>query len=230
MEHPLTMSYGPVSGWILLLLLGGISGGFFLYQVVKASRLVLKGAPDNRFDNWGSRIMEVLTGWLGQKKVLKDRVAGGIHVLMFWGFLMLSTDMFDLATANWFSHNVLPDLVRGPWNLIVETGYTIALVGCVAALTRRVAFTPEKLKGKSQLEGNAILLLIMTITVTSFFVEAGESTVSSTWEPIGYWVASSIGPTTSLVVGAYWMHMLAISTFLFLILLSKHRHLSTIHI
>ena len=48
---------------------------------------------------------------------------------------------------------MLPDLVRGPWNLIVETGYTIALIGCVAALTRRVAFTPEKLKGKSQLEG-----------------------------------------------------------------------------
>ena len=42
MEHPLTMSYGPVSGWILLLLLGGVSGGFFLYQVVKASRLVFE--------------------------------------------------------------------------------------------------------------------------------------------------------------------------------------------
>jgi len=225
MEHPLTMTYGPVSGWLILLLLGGISGSFFLYQVVKASRLVLIGSPDKRFDNWGARFKEVLTGWLGQKKVLKDRVAGGIHVLMFWGFLMLSTDMLDLASANWFSHNLLPTFVRGPWNLIVETGYTIALIGCVAALIRRLIFTPEKLKGKSQLEGNFILVLIMTITVTAFFVEAGESTVSSTWEPIGSWVASSIVPSTTLVVGAYWMHMLAISTFLFLIPLSKHMHL-----
>ena len=225
MEHPLTMTYGPVSGWLILVLLGGISGSFFLYQVIKASRLVLVGSSDDRFDNWGARVKEVLTGWLGQKKVLKDRVAGVIHVLMFWGFLMLSTDMFDLATANWFSHNVLPNIVRGPWNLVVETGYTIALIGCMAALIRRLIFTPEKLKGKSQLEGNFILILIMTITVTAFFVEAGESTVSSTWEPIGYWVASSIVPSTTLVVGAYWMHMLAISTFLFLIPLSKHMHL-----
>ena len=225
MEHPLTMTYGPVSGWLILVLLGGISGSFFLYQVIKASRLVLVGSSDDRFDNWGARVKEVLTGWLGQKKVLKDRVAGVIHVLMFWGFLMLSTDMFDLATANWFSHNVLPNIVRGPWNLVVETGYTIALIGCMAALTRRLIFTPEKLKGKSQLEGNFILILIMTITVTAFFVEAGESTVSSTWEPIGSWVASSIVPSTTLVVGAYWMHMLAISTFLFLIPLSKHMHL-----
>lgn len=225
MEHPLSMSYGPLPGWVLLLVLGGISGGFFLYQVVKATRLVMVGAPDDRFDNWGARIKEVITGWLGQKRVLQDKIAGGIHVLMFWGFLMLSTDMFDLATANYFSHHILPDLVRGPWNLIVETGYTIALIGCMAALLRRIVFTPEKLKGKSQLEGNVILLLIMTITVTSFFVEAGEAGVSATWEPIGYWVAESITPSTVLVVASYWMHMLAISTFMFLIPLSKHMHL-----
>ena len=225
MEHPLVMQYGPVPGWAILLVLFGVSGGFFGYQVWKATKLVLVGKPENRFDNWGNRVSEVLTGWLGQKKVLKDRIAGGIHVLMFWGFLMLSSDMFDLASGNQFSQKVLPELARGPWNLMVETGYTIALVGCVLALIRRVVFTPEKLKGKSQLEGNVILLLIMTITTTSFVVEAGESTVSSTWEPIGAWVASSLVPSTSVVVAAYWAHMLAICVFLFLIPLSKHMHL-----
>ena len=97
---------------------------------------------------------------------------------MFWGFLMLSTDMFDLATANWFSHNVLPNIVRGPWNLVVETGYTIALIGCIAALIRGLILTPEKLKGKFQLEGIFFFVSFMTITVTAFFVEAGESKVS----------------------------------------------------
>ena len=87
MEHPLFLDYGFVPGWAILLLLFGVSGGFFLYQVVKATRLVLKGRPENRFDNWGARIKEVATGWLGQKKVLKDRVAGGIHVLDVLGFL-----------------------------------------------------------------------------------------------------------------------------------------------
>jgi Fe-S oxidoreductase len=75
------------------------------------------------------------------------------------------------------------------------------------------------------LEGNVILLLIMTITTTSFVVEAGESTVSSTYEPIGYWVASTLVPSTAMVVAAYWAHMLAICVFLFLIPLSKHMHL-----
>ena len=59
------------------------------------------------------------------------------------GLLMLSTDMFDLATANWFSGEALPSTLVGPWNGIVELGYTMGLVGCVAALTRRIVFTPE---------------------------------------------------------------------------------------
>ena len=93
-----------------LLALLGTASGFFIYQVQKATRLVLKGAPEDRFDSWGLRFKEVLTGWLGQKKVLADPVAGTMHVLMFWGFLMLSTDMFDLASANRFSDGLLEPL------------------------------------------------------------------------------------------------------------------------
>tara|TARA_Y100001970_G_scaffold294162_1_gene447744 strand:- start:16357 stop:18351 length:1995 start_codon:yes stop_codon:yes gene_type:complete len=223
MEHPLLQTYGPLDGWVILLLIGGVSVCFFLYQVQLATRLVMVGSTDDRFDSLSKRVLEVITGWLGQKRVLEDRVVGVMHVLMFWGFLMLSTDMFDLATANWFSHEVLPNFLRGPWNGIVELGYTTAFIGCVAALLRRVIFTPEKLKGKSQLEGNFILFLIMTITTTSFVVESGESP-SSTWEPIGYWV-EGLGWGSDSVVLAYWAHMIAICTFFVLIPVSKHMHL-----
>ena len=65
-----------------------------------------------------------------------------MHVLMFWGFLMLSTDMFDLASANRFSDGLLEPLgLKWAWNGMVEVGYTMAFFGCTAALTRRVAFT-----------------------------------------------------------------------------------------
>merc|ERR1711965_562766 len=120
---------------------------------------------------------------------------------------MLSSDMFDLATANWFSGSFLPEILVGPWNGMVELGYTSALIGCVAALTRRVVFTPEKLKGKSQLEGNAILVLIFTITTTSFVVESAEGP-SKFWEPLGYLVAQT-GVSDSFVIMSYWMHMAA---------------------
>ena len=223
MEHPLLQSYGSLDGWHILLVVGGLSIGFFVYQVQKATRLVMLGAPDNRFDSWFTRISEFTIGWLGQKRVLRDRVAGSMHVLMFWGFLMLASDMFDLVTANAFSSKILPTALNGPWNGMVELGYTMAMIGCSAALIRRVVFTPEKLKGKSQLEGNTILLLIFTITTTSFVVESNDDP-SSFWEPIGHFV-SDFGVSDKTVIVAYWAHMVAISAFLFLIPLSKHMHL-----
>lgn len=222
-EHPLLLDYAGIPGWLILLLMGGGAFAAFAFQVQKATRLVLLGTSDDRFDSWGGRISEVMTGWLGQKKVLRDRVAGTMHVMMFWGFLMLASDMFDLATANYFSSKILPEVLVGPWNGMVELGYFVALLGCIAAFLRRAVFTPDKLKGKSQLEGNFILFLIFTITSTSFIVESGESP-SATWEPLGVWV-STLGLSASMVVGAYWAHMLAISTFLVLIPISKHMHL-----
>ena len=224
MTHPLDVSYAGISGYYLLLILGGVSIAFFAYQVQKATRLVLLGAPDKRFDSWGKRLKETLTVWLGQKKVLEDKVAGTMHVLMFLGFLMLSSDMLDLATANRFSEHILPEFLNGIWNGMVELGYTSALLGCFLALNRRILFTPEKLKGKSQLEGNVILLLIMTICTTSYVVEAGENP-DPTWEMIGAWVADTFSPSQGAINIAYWAHMVAICTFLFLIPLSKHMHL-----
>jgi Fe-S oxidoreductase len=208
---------------MILLIMATVSIGFFTYQVQKATRLVLIGSPDSRFDSWGPRIREFIVGWLGQKKVLRDRIAGTMHVLMFWGFLMLASDMFDLATANYFSSELLPGFIVGPWNGMVELGYTMALIGCVSAFVRRVAFTPEKLKEESQLEGNVILILIFTITTTSFMIESKEDP-SSFWEPIGHQF-NQFGLSVNTVVVAYWLHMLAISAFLFLIPLSKHMHL-----
>jgi Fe-S oxidoreductase len=222
MEHPLLIDYGPFPGWVILIILGSISSSFFFYQLNKAIRLVMLGSPDDRFDSWGVRIKEILVGWLGQKKVLRDKVAGTMHVFMFWGFLMLASDMLDLATANFFSNHILPELFNGPWNGMVELGYFSAFLGASAALVRRVVFTPEKLKGKSQLEGNFILFLILTITSTSFVIESKEN--PSAWEPIGVWV-ESFGISNSFAIASYWSHMIAIFTFLILIPLSKHMHL-----
>ena len=223
MDHPLLQSYGPLDGWHILLLIGGLSIGFFLYQVQKAARLVMLGAPDDRFGSWRARLSEFMSGWLGQKRVLRDRFVGSMHVLMFWGFLMLASDMFDLATANTFSDKILPDALFGPWNGMGELGYTMAFIGCVPALIRRVVFAPEKLEHESQLEGNIILFLIFSITTTSFIVESFHDP-SSKWEPIGHWVGG-MGLADGTVVAAYWIHMLSICIFFVLIPLSKHMHL-----
>ena len=64
MEHPLDVTYAGIKGYYLLLVFGGISIAFFAYQVQKATRLALLGAPDKRFYSGVKRMKETLLVWL----------------------------------------------------------------------------------------------------------------------------------------------------------------------
>ena len=68
MQHPLDVSYAGISGWYILLALGLVSIGFFTFRLQKATRLVMVGAKDDRFDSWGARLKETASVWLGQKE------------------------------------------------------------------------------------------------------------------------------------------------------------------
>ena len=47
------------------------------------------GKKENRFDNIPERIKNVLKVAIGQSKILREPVAGIVHVLIFWGFLII---------------------------------------------------------------------------------------------------------------------------------------------
>ena len=68
MKHPLLQTYGPFDGWMILLLMGGLSIGFFVYQVQKATRLVMIGSPDSRFDSWGPRVRGICRRLVGTEE------------------------------------------------------------------------------------------------------------------------------------------------------------------
>ena len=46
------------------------------------------GQKEDRFDNVPRRILNVLKVALGQTKILREPVAGIVHVLIFWGFII----------------------------------------------------------------------------------------------------------------------------------------------
>ena len=64
--------------------------------------LIRLGKDDDRFNSWKQRMKEFLTDWLGQRKVVEDKLAGYAHALIFWGFLMLVSDVIDLGTGGLF--------------------------------------------------------------------------------------------------------------------------------
>ena len=216
--------------WILLVWTVIALGSHF-YQVGFVVRLIRLGKDDNRFNSWKQRLTEFLTDWLLQRKVVQDKLAGYAHALIFWGFLLLVSDVVDLGTGGFLQEILKTVNLDGIWNLIVDIGYAMATVGILVALYRRLIIRPEKLKGSS-IEGPLILLAILGIVLTAFIVEAGnmigEETEYNSWEPIGVLFAKQMKGMDnlgSIVDISYWVHMILIGGFLIEIPQTKHSHL-----
>jgi len=230
--------------WYLILLAWAIIAlGSHFYQVGFIVRLIRLGKDDYRFNSWKQRLTEFLTDWLGQRKVVQDKVAGYAHALIFWGFLMLVTDVIDLGTGGLLQEllNKITEsldeqlginvMLNGIWNLVVEIGYVMAMIGILIALYRRLVIRPEKLKGAS-MEGTMILVAILGIVLTAFIVEAGEMIGDdyNPWEPVGVLFAKQMENMDQSTLGtiidaSYWLHMVLIGGFLIEIPQTKHSHL-----
>jgi len=210
-----------------------IAVGSHVYQVGFIVKLIKLGKDDDRFNSWKQRSKEFLTDWLGQRKVVQDKLAGYAHALIFWGFLMLVSDVIDLGTGGLFAKFLEKIDLVNIWNLIVDLGYTMAGVGILVALYRRLIVRPEKLKGTS-MEGVLILFAILGIVLTAFIVEAGymigENIHYNNWEPVGVLFAKQMESINAeslatIIDASYWIHMILIGLFLIEIPQTKHSHL-----
>ena len=230
--NPFHDYYG-IEWYLILLAWSAIALGSHFYQVGFVVRLIRIGKDDDRFNSWKQRLTEFLRDWLGQRKVVQDKVAGYAHALIFWGFLLLVSDIVDLGTGGLLQAFLSNIQLDGIWNLIVDLGYAMATIGILIALYRRIIIRPAKLKGAS-IEGPLILLAILGIVLTAFIVEAGnmigEETKYNPWEPIGVLFAKQMdgmdhNTIASMVDISYWLHMVLIGGFLIEIPQTKHSHI-----
>ena len=230
--NPFHDYYG-IEWYLILLAWSAIALGSHFYQVGFVVRLIRLGKDDDRFNSWKQRLTEFLRDWLGQRKVVQDKVAGYAHALIFWGFLLLVSDIVDLGTGGLLQAFLSNIQLDGIWNLIVDLGYAMATIGILIALYRRIIIRPAKLKGAS-IEGPLILLAILGIVLTAFIVEAGnmigEETKYNPWEPIGVLFAKQMNgmdhdTIASIVDISYWLHMVLIGGFLIEIPQTKHSHI-----
>ena len=79
------------------------------------------GKPEDRFGNIGTRIGNVLVVAIGQSKLLREPVAGAIHAMIFWGFLVLLAAVIE---------SVVEGLIPGGnlfWLGTVYTGPSVAM-------------------------------------------------------------------------------------------------------
>ncbi len=63
---------------------------FFANSANRLISYLRLGRPDPRLDRPLARLKNVLTIAIFQKKIFRDPVAGPMHALIFWGFIVLT--------------------------------------------------------------------------------------------------------------------------------------------
>ena len=83
-----------------------------LFTYIIALRLapIVKAKPDLRFDRPGERLFNIAKIWLAQWKQPRYMMAGVLHIIIFFGFLILSVRSTELVVKGIDSEFIFPGL------------------------------------------------------------------------------------------------------------------------
>lgn len=209
--------------------------GIFLFAKAVATRVAfIKLGRRSEFDlALKERLRDVWHIVFGQSKLLKDKKSGIIHVLMFYGFILVQFGAIDMFIKGLAPGNHLPFGALYPGFTFFQELVTLAVLFAVVwAFYRR--YIEKLVRLKRGFYAGLVLIFIGTLMLSVLFgngmlqIWHGQPT---TWtEPVASVIASAfswLSPTAAMVLFyiAWWVHTITILAFLIYIPQSKHAHL-----
>ncbi|MBE4907733.1 4Fe-4S dicluster domain-containing protein [Bacillus luteolus] len=207
---------------------------YLFAYLIKTRTEYIKLGKKIEFDRkFKERFDKIWVNVFGQKKLLKDKKSGIIHVMFFYGFILVQFGAIDFIIKGLVPGAHLP---LGPlypaFTFFQEIVTFMILVAVVWAFHRRYV---EKLVRLKRGFKSGLVLLFIGGLMLSVLLGNGMGLVwhghDLTWsEPIasGFaFILAWIGETASIVVFyiAWWIHLLFLLTFLVYVPQSKHAHL-----
>jgi len=211
--------------------------GFLTYNLRRLYSYLKVAKPENRWNNVSERIKHMLKVALGQSKILRDKNAGPIHAVIFWGFLVFLISAGESVVQGFFKSFNLHFL--GPVYSIItfstDLFSILIIVAVISSISRRFIIKVPRL----QLEGNekwdalTVLMSILIIT-SSLFLMNSASYALFPEEP---WAVKPFAGLLSLIFSfdaainiyhvCWWIHILVIYAFMNYLPFSKHLHVYT---
>ena len=228
-----------VQGIVLLVLFIAVLAAFgFILRIL--IRLLMRGAPEERFDRWGERVKSVLLYVGAQARVLAQPAGIG-HFIIFWGFIFIT-----LGTAEHILGIIIPGFgyeliigttASGMLSFLLEIFGLLVLGAIVVSLVRRFFFKPLRLRiddPKAKTEAVFILGLIFVLILLMYGIRGTEILMddhpdTALSSPVSRYAAvwmSGWGMNLPMANALFaWTHHLIIFFFLVYIPFSKHIHI-----
>lgn len=222
-----------------------LSLAMFAWTLRRFGKLVVAGRPDNRFDRPGERLWSVLAFFLGQKKVVEKAtipsarwqgfvrtIGSRYHVIIFWGFLVITIGTIELLVQGLFPSFHLGLLIGTAAADFINATIEWFTVGVLAmlgfAVFRRTVLQPRLIpmsRDAALILGLIATLMTSYLGMRAFGIQAGDpahgfpvSTALADWLPAG----AAARPLSEV---SWWVHVVTLLAFLNYLLYSKHSHI-----
>ncbi|MBU1341068.1 MAG: (Fe-S)-binding protein [Proteobacteria bacterium] len=242
--------FGIFPAAILSFILPIIGIGLFTYIMARRIAPLIRANPDNRFDQIGKRVKNLVVVWLGQIRQPRYMLAGVLHIFIFAGFLILSIRSTSLVIIGVSDGFVLPGfggLLGAIYNFIKDYAATFVLIACIIAAVRRGIYKPKRYAvpekyGKDH-TGEAVFVLgiISTLMISESLFEASQiafdlqhagqehflAPLSLVWIFKGMLASAPQNILQGLHIFSYFVHDITFFFFLCFLPLGKHFHVIT---
>jgi Fe-S oxidoreductase/nitrate reductase gamma subunit len=224
---------GTVTAFIIVLVL---ALAFFAYSCFRRFGLVVKGKPDNRFDNLPKRVGNMLFYAFGQRRVVK-KPFGINHFVLFWAFIILL-----ISNTEFLLGGLLPIPSASPACRTAlfypcfgfRCRLLQALLSVIMAVIRRFFFPPPYTDARSR-DAFIILGMVAGLMLAFFGMNAceiaGGVDRAGAYMPVANLIAGwlpqgAAGLDTAAQV-FWWLHAIILLAFLNYLPYSKHMHVLT---
>ncbi len=224
-----------IANWVLFLLVTGYAVFLFGYLVLTRIQFIKLGKKAAFEKTMQERLQAIWVNVFGHKKLMKDKKSGLIHIMFFYGFLMVQFGAIDLI---WKGLNPGSHLPLGPvypyFTFFQEIVVAMILVAVVWAFYRR--YMEKIVRLKRGWKAGLVLIFIGGLMVSKTFAKGMEmiwlGKELTGFEPLASavafastWIAPSVAAALFFVF--WWAHLLFLLTFLVYVPQSKHAHLIT---
>ncbi|MGE7882645.1 heterodisulfide reductase-related iron-sulfur binding cluster [Bacillus sp. NPDC094077] len=222
-----------IINWLAAIAVIAYAGYLFVYLIRTRMAYIQLGKKiefDRRFkERWDLLKVNVF----GQKKLLKDKKSGIIHVMFFYGFILVQFGAIDFVWKGLAPGSHLP---LGPlypaFTFFQEIVTLVILIAVFWAFHRRYV---EKLVRLKRNFKSGLVLIFIGGLMLSVLLGNGMGIIwhgeEFSWsEPIASVIAyvfSGVNETVAISVFyfSWWVHLLILLTFLVYVPQSKHAHL-----
>lgn len=222
---------GAIVQLILFLAVTGLGVYAFARAVIHRYMYVKLGQPVE----WDGRAKRNLRDFavqvFGQTKLLKDRKSGLMHIVIFYGFIILQVGALDIIYKG-LSGRPLPIPGYEAFVLLQEVTVTLVLIAMGYAAYRRYGEKLDRLKRgwKPSIVVFFIFSLMLSVLLTMSFERLLEGKDFSPYAPIASLIAMPLAGMTQtaaevLYMVCWWAHLLILLAFLVYVPQSKHFHL-----